>query len=103
MSFIKLTREELYGWKEDTYEATRCELPDPLTAICWTHGDSVQLNAIIEEDQYELDEQLTIITNTHSISRTAVEQPYDMYPCFMSFRKLANVITRVTSLQLVYK
>ena len=42
--FIDLCREKLYGWKPSL------PIPDELTAICWTDGASVQLNAIVNEE-----------------------------------------------------
>ena len=34
------------------------------------------------------------MTNKHSAARTVAEQPCDISPCFMSFRKIANHVTR---------
>jgi len=91
LPFVKLAREELYGWKEDN-EANQCEIPDPLTAIYCTNGASVQLNDIFVEEQHEVDQQLKIITNKYSTAHTIVDQPCDLSPCFLSFRKLVNGI-----------
>ena len=55
---------------------------------------SVQLNAIVNREQQETDENTKIATNKHSAARTAVEQPCDVSPCFMSFRKIANHVAR---------
>ena len=88
LPFISLVRERLYGWKPGT------PIPDALTAVCWNDGANVQLNSIVSEEQQIHDEKMKIITNKHSASRTAVEQPCDLCPCFMSFRQISKSITR---------
>ena len=71
LPFISLVRERLYGWKPGT------PIPDALTAVCWNDGANVQLNSIVSEEQQIHDAKMKIITNKHSASRTAVEQPCD--------------------------
>ena len=86
--FIELTRQALYGHVAGT------PIPDPLTAVCWIDGAGPQLNATVSQIQLELDKNMKVITNKHSASRTAVEQPCDRGPCFRSFRKISNRVTR---------
>ena len=88
LPFIALVRENLYGLKMGD------PVPYELTAVSWSDGASVQLNAITDEQQQEMDSELKISSNKHSASRTAVEQPCDISPCFRSFRKLANGTSR---------
>ena len=77
-----------YRWSQGT------PIPDALTSISWIDGASVQLNTIIYQRHQMIDESLKIVSNKNSVARTGVEQPCNLCPCFMSFRKISNSATR---------
>ena len=76
--FVIKMRELLYDFKSTT------NVPADYTAVCWNDGANTQLAAVVNELQQTIDEELKIITNKHSASRTAVEQACDMASCFRS-------------------
>ena len=43
--FIDIARQKLYGWDPTS------PISDELTAVCWTDGASVQLNAIVSREK----------------------------------------------------
>ena len=85
--FVSKVREDLYGWVKGT------PIPDELTTTCWVAGASIQLGYVVSKNQQLQNETDKIISSKHNAARTAVEQPCDLSPCFISLRKLSNTIT----------
>ena len=85
---VQLTRKRLYGWFPGT------PILDPLTGVSWIGGAGVQLNVIASHEQHTSDKLLKIITNKHTVTRTAVEKSYDISPYLISFHRIIQSVTR---------